>query len=180
MTGKHVKDGEVAAGGVVLVVRAYQCISVMLCCGRSCFVDGVVCSRKFDLHCMSLAGRFKDNKNYLDRFYKPDTFAGLELIKGACDKHGVTMTQATFSWMLCHSGMSAPDGLLLGASKIEHLDQNLACCAAAAPLHSDILDAFDGAWALTKGDAFAYWRSYSADHPGREHLDQGGEYAVKK
>jgi len=126
------------------------------------------------------AGRFKDNKNYLDRFYKPDTFAGLELIKAACDKHKITMTQATFSWMLCHSGMAAPDGLLLGASKIEHLDQNIACCTAAAPLHNDVLEAFDGAWALTKADAFAYWRSYSADHPGREGLDQGGEYAVKK
>ena len=57
------------------------------------------------------AGRFKDNKNYLDRFYKPDTFAGLELIKAACDKHKITMTQATFSWMLCHSVRRYPTSI---------------------------------------------------------------------
>jgi aryl-alcohol dehydrogenase-like predicted oxidoreductase len=49
------------------------------------------------------------------------------------------MTQATFSWMLLHSGMGPKDGLLLGASKVEHLEQNLACCSAATELHADIL-----------------------------------------
>lgn len=43
-----------------------------------------------------------------------------------------------------------------------------------------VLAAFDGAWALTRESAFCYWRSYSADMPGREGLDQGASYDAAK
>ena len=40
--------------------------------------------------------------------------------------------------------------------------------------------AFDEAWGLTQGDAFAFFRGYSADMPGRDKLDSGASYSVKK
>jgi aflatoxin B1 aldehyde reductase len=61
------------------------------------------------------------------------------------------MIEATYRWMLCHSSLEAAagDGLLLGASSLEQLDQNLAACAAAAEtelcLPDDILRAFEDA-----------------------------------
>ena len=42
-------------------------------------------------------GRFKDNPNYLNRFYKPDLFEGLSLVRSACEEAGVSMVSC------CHS-----------------------------------------------------------------------------
>ena len=73
------------------------------------------------------------------------------------------------------------DGLL-GASRVSQLEQNLASCAidAGFTLPADVLAAFDAAWLGCRTGAFAYWRSYSADQPGREGMDQGGEYSAAK
>ena len=36
------------------------------------------------------------------------------------------------------------------------------------------------AWKITEPGAFAFWRSYSSDQPGREQMDQGGSYQGTK
>ena len=127
-------------------------------------------------------GRFKDNPNYLPRFYTNKNFEALQLIKGACDKEGMPMVEATYRWLLCHSVLEEQDGVLLGASSLTQLQQNLDSCKAAekGPLSANILEAFEGAWKLTEEGAFPYWRSYSADMPNREALDQGASYAAAK
>jgi aflatoxin B1 aldehyde reductase len=133
-----------------------------------------------------LKGRFQNNPNYLPRFYTQANFDAIALIRKACEAHEISMIEATYRWMLCHSALEAEkgDGLLLGASSLEQLDQNLAACAAAAEteqgLPDDILQAFEKAWVLTEEGAFPYWRSYSADMPNRESLDQGASYNAAK
>ena len=42
------------------------------------------------------------------------------------------------------------------------------------------VDALDGAYDITKAGAFKYWRSFSADFPGREDRDQGASYSAAK
>ena len=59
-------------------------------------------------------------------------------MKKACAAEGLGLTQATFSWLLHNSALTEADGVLLGASKLEHLEQNIECCAAAAPLSAGI------------------------------------------
>ncbi|KAL3942593.1 MAG: hypothetical protein SGARI_000218, partial [Bacillariaceae sp.] len=129
-------------------------------------------------------GRFKENQNYLPRFYTPANFEALQLIQAECDKMNVSMVEATFRWLLCHSALDAEkDGFLLGASSLKQLDENLAACKAAAtgtPLPPEMLAAFDQAWALTRSGAFKYWRSYSSDMPDKETLDQGASYNAAK
>jgi aflatoxin B1 aldehyde reductase len=128
-------------------------------------------------------GRFKDNPNYLPRFYTEKNFKALEIIRRACETEGVTMVEATYRWLLRHSALEEIDGILLGASSLDQLDQNLAACKAAAHkegLPSDVLDAFDQAWGLTEEGSFPYWRSYSSDMPKRETLDQGASYNAAK
>lgn len=128
-------------------------------------------------------GRFKDNPNYLPRFFTPANFDGLEVIQKMCDKKGITIVEATYRWLLRHSILSEKDGLLLGSSSISQLYQNLACCSSAmtlGPLQDCLLDAFDEAWEITKDGAFPYWRSYSSDMPNRDNLDHGASYAANK
>lgn len=125
-------------------------------------------------------GRFKENPNYLDRFYTDPVLDSVEIIRTACEKHGISMTKATYDWMLHHSGLQPDDGVLLGASKIEHLEENLKCCESSTELPKGLLEAFDKAWEICKPTAFAYWRGYSADQPGKDTLDPGASYSVKK
>ena len=128
------------------------------------------------------AGRFKDNPNYLPRFYTDGNFAALQAISAACDAAGLSVLDATYCWLLRHSALTEADGLLLGASSVEHLDANLGACAKAASegggLPAPVVAAFDGAWGTTREGAFAYWRSYSADMPGRDELPPGAGYVA--
>ena len=39
-------------------------------------------------------GRFHKNKNYSDRFYKPDVFDAVDKINAACNKAGISIIQA--------------------------------------------------------------------------------------
>mmetsp|Transcript_8889 Transcript_8889/g.27781 ORF Transcript_8889/g.27781 Transcript_8889/m.27781 type:complete len:351 (-) Transcript_8889:161-1213(-) len=127
------------------------------------------------------AGRFKDNPNYLPRFYTDDNFRAVDAIRAACDASGVTMIDATYAWLLNHSALGATDGVLLGASSLDQLDANLnACAGGGAALPRNVVDAMDGAWDLTRPGAFKYWRSFSADFPGREDRDPGASYAAAK
>mmetsp|Transcript_91334 Transcript_91334/g.185902 ORF Transcript_91334/g.185902 Transcript_91334/m.185902 type:complete len:363 (-) Transcript_91334:34-1122(-) len=129
-------------------------------------------------------GRFKKNQNYLPRFYTSANFEAIKLIEEQCGKDNISIIDATFRWLLCHSSLTADfDGFLLGASSLEQLDQNLAACKLAAQntsLSPDLLAAFDKAWCLTRGGAFPYWRSYSSDMPNRETMDQGASYQASK
>ena len=127
-------------------------------------------------------GRFKDNPNYLPRFYNDANFEALQLIKDACDKVEISMIEATYRWLISHSVLEEQDGILLGASSLAQLKQNLDACRAAekGPLPEQVIEAFEGAWALTEVVAFPYWRSYSLDMPDREALDQGASYSANK
>lgn len=129
------------------------------------------------------SGRFKDNQNYLPRFYTDDNFKAVSLIQKACSEEGITMIEATFRWLLCHSALGGQDGVLLGASSLEQLDENLDACLAAIEkddLPPAVLKAFDDAWKITEKSAFPYWRSYSSDMPGGVDLDQGAAYSASK
>lgn len=130
-------------------------------------------------------GRFKKNQNYLPRFYTPANFEAIRLIQEQCEKDQITMVDATFRWLLCHSSLEADsDGIVLGASNLDQLDENLESCKKSAlsssPLSPELLGAFDKAWELTREGAFPYWRSYSSDMPDRESLDQGASYQANK
>ena len=86
-----------------------------------------------------------------------------------------------YAWLLNHSALGATDGVLLGASSLDQLDANLnACAGGGAALPRNVVDAMDGAWDLTRPGAFKYWRSFSADFPGREDRDPGASYAAAK
>uniref|UniRef100_A0A7S4WDG4 NADP-dependent oxidoreductase domain-containing protein n=1 Tax=Ditylum brightwellii TaxID=49249 RepID=A0A7S4WDG4_9STRA len=132
-------------------------------------------------------GRFQNNPNYLPRFYTKKNFEALDRIQKACDAENISMVDATFKWLLRHSALSVKDGdgVLLGASSLDQLDENLNACLKSSEeneglLSEDVLRAFDEAWDITNEGAFPYWRSYSSDMPNRMELDQGASYEATK
>ncbi|GKY93155.1 hypothetical protein MPSEU_000283500 [Mayamaea pseudoterrestris] len=112
-------------------------------------------------------------------------FEALDIIQKQCHKDEISLVDATYLWLLQHSALTANDGVLVGASSLKQLDENLqACYKAAAPdakLSPELLEAFERAHEVIKrAGAFPYWRSYSADMPDRERLDQGAAYEATK
>mmetsp|Transcript_10744 Transcript_10744/g.11178 ORF Transcript_10744/g.11178 Transcript_10744/m.11178 type:complete len:382 (+) Transcript_10744:59-1204(+) len=131
-----------------------------------------------------LPGRFKNNPNYLPRFYTSVNFDAIDIIIASLPP-GIDLVTATYKWLFCHSALLPTDGILFGASSLSQLDNNLAAYSYAQtsePLPEQTLQAFNEAWRIIDESetSFAYWRSYSKDHPNRENLDPGASYNAAK
>ena len=130
----------------------------------------------------ALPGRFKNNENYIPRFYTDANFKAVEIIQASLPE-GLDLVTATYIWLRRHSALGPDDGILLGASSLSQLESNVDACNAAEngeTLSREALVAFDKAWEIVHAGAFPYWRSYSYDQPGRESLDSGASYSAAK
>eukprot|EP00743_Colponemidia_sp_Colp-15_P005568 GILK01005989.1.p1 GENE.GILK01005989.1~~GILK01005989.1.p1 ORF type:complete len:622 (-),score=56.34 GILK01005989.1:74-1660(-) len=111
-------------------------------------------------------GRFKNNKAYQDRFWKDSYFVGVDLIRAACDTANISMANASIRWLVYHSDISKSytsqqNGVIIGASTLHHLEDNIrawtsACDARELPL--EVVRAFDDAWECCKHECPKYFR----------------------
>ena len=106
-------------------------------------------------------GRFTHRPNYQKRYWKRSFFEAVDLIREAAEKHGFTTIEATYRWLAYHSMLDSGrgDAILIGASKLNHLKQNMEAVKA-GPLPEDIAGAFEEAWNITKGDSPEYFTLY--------------------
>ena len=106
-------------------------------------------------------GRFTHRPNYQKRYWKKSFFDAVDLIREAAEKHGITTIEATYRWLAYHSMLDSErgDAILIGASKLSHLNQNMEAVKA-GPLPEDIVAAFEEAWMITKGDSPEYFTLY--------------------
>ena len=106
-------------------------------------------------------GRFTHRPNYQGRYWKKSFFQAVDLVKTAAEKHGITSIEATYRWLAWHSMLNGErgDAILVGASKLNHLKQNMETVKA-GPLPEDVCDAFAQAWTITKGDSPEYFTLY--------------------
>ena len=104
-------------------------------------------------------GRFKGNQMYLDRYWKPDFFKAIDRVWEVCERSGVTPVSAALGWLAHHSNMSASrgDGIIVGVSKVDHLEENLSSCAH-GPLPPSVVDAMDSAWEVVRPACPKYFR----------------------
>ena len=104
-------------------------------------------------------GRFARLKSYRDRYWKQSYFDAVDEIRNACEAEGIPMVEAAYRWLCNHSCLDATkgDGILLGASKITQMEQNMEA-AKRGELPQSILDAMDGAWEIAKPDSPAYFK----------------------
>ena len=106
-------------------------------------------------------GRFTHRPNYRGRYWKKSFFDAVELIRDAAEKHGITSIEATYRWLAYHSMLNADrgDAILIGASKLSHLRQNMETIKA-GPLPDEVAEAVEQAWTITKGDSPEYFTLY--------------------
>lgn len=106
-------------------------------------------------------GRFTHRPNYQGRYWKKSYFDAVDVIKMAAEKNGITSIEATYRWLAYHSMLNAErgDAILIGASKLNHLKQNMDVVKAGS-LPEEVAAAFDEAWQITKGDSPEYFTLY--------------------
>ena len=80
-------------------------------------------------------------------------------IRKACEAEGIPMVEAAYRWLAYHSHMDVTqgDGILLGASSLEQMTQNMAAVEK-GELPQSILDTMDVAWEIAKPDSPAYFK----------------------
>lgn len=104
-------------------------------------------------------GRFARLKSYRDRYWKQSYFDAIGEIKKACEAENIPMAEAAYRWLVNHSMMKSElgDGILLGASRFEQMEQNMVA-ATKGELPQSILDAMDSAWEIAKPDSPTYFK----------------------
>jgi aryl-alcohol dehydrogenase-like predicted oxidoreductase len=84
---------------------------------------------------------------YLDRYWHPAYFEAVDQLRGVADRSGRSPVSLALNWLLHHT---TADCVILGASRPEQLDQNLAAMEE-GPLAADTVAACDNVWANLRG-----------------------------
>ena len=100
-------------------------------------------------------------KSYRGRYWKESYFEAVGIIGQACSSERIHMAEASLRWLAHHSMLSVSrgDGIIVGASNIGQLRQNLEALEA-GPLPVSVVSAMDRAWETTAADAPEYYRFY--------------------
>ena len=99
------------------------------------------------------SGRFSA-KLYRDRYWQEHYFEAVGTLVKVSRRSRIPLAEASIRWLLHHS---AADGIILGASTVEHLKQNLSACRK-RPLSSAFCRAFDEAWETARPACQRYFR----------------------
>lgn len=107
-------------------------------------------------------GRFARLESYRKRYWKKNYFEALEVIRKECEKEGIICVEAAYRWLINHSYLSDKEGdaIILGASKLEQMNQNLSFVRK-GPLPKSILDAYDVAWDIARQDSPSYFKFFN-------------------
>ena len=91
--------------------------------------------------------RFDGNQMYLDRYWHDDYFAAVEDLAGIARDAGKTLVELSFQWLLAQPVV---DSIILGASRLEQLEENLKACENGA-LDEAMLARCDAVWKRLRG-----------------------------
>jgi aryl-alcohol dehydrogenase-like predicted oxidoreductase len=91
--------------------------------------------------------RFDANKMYQDRYWLDDDFAAVEELRSIAAEAGKTLVELALQWLLTQP---AVDSIILGASRLEQLQENLKA-ADGSILNKSVLDPCDAVWKRLRG-----------------------------
>jgi len=91
--------------------------------------------------------RFDNNQLYLDRYWHPAYFRAVDELRSIAENAGRSLVGLSLSWLLHHT---IADCVILGASSLEQLSQNLAAFDA-GPLPDEAVKACDAVWRNLRG-----------------------------
>jgi 1-deoxyxylulose-5-phosphate synthase len=98
--------------------------------------------------------RFDKNKMYMDRYWHPADFDAVDQLSEVAEKAGRSLLSMSLNWLYHHTAI---DCIILGASRAEHLEQNLAALGD-GPLAPETVQACDQVWTELRGPTPKYNR----------------------
>ncbi len=98
--------------------------------------------------------RFDNNKLYQDRYWHEQYFNAVEQLRKIAQSAGRSLVSLALNWLLHHT---ASDCVILGASRLEQLNENLATVDD-GPLSDDVVQACDEVWKRLRGPLPVYNR----------------------
>jgi aryl-alcohol dehydrogenase (NADP+) len=98
--------------------------------------------------------RFDGNQTYLDRYWHDANHSGVAFLSDAARRDGRSLVSVAVNWLLHHT---AADCVILGASRVEQIEENLRALAD-GPLGESTLEACEQAWMSVRGAAPKYNR----------------------
>jgi aryl-alcohol dehydrogenase-like predicted oxidoreductase len=102
-------------------------------------------------------GRFGDSRlagMYTERYWNAELFAAIDTLGRIADEAGLPLSELALRWLL---GQERVSSMLLGGSKVSHLQANLAA-AARGPLPEDVVKACAEVGVALRGPMPAYNR----------------------
>jgi len=109
-------------------------------------------------------GRFSDSggemgKRYRERYFRNANFDALRIIQPVVEKHGLTLIETAFRWIVHHSKLNIKDGndgIIMGVSSLQQLQSNLKDIEK-GPLPDEVVEVLDEAWLIAKPTSPPYW-----------------------
>jgi aryl-alcohol dehydrogenase-like predicted oxidoreductase len=98
-------------------------------------------------HNPKAGGRFDNNRMYQERYWHDDYFAAVDELAGAAKEAGKTLVELSYQWLL---NQETVDSIILGASRLEQLEENLRSCETAR-LDGATLARCDEVWKRLRG-----------------------------
>jgi 1-deoxyxylulose-5-phosphate synthase len=98
--------------------------------------------------------RFDNNSMYQERYWHSQNFAAVEKLKAAAERAGRSLIDVALCWLLHHT---QTDCVLLGATRIEQLEQNLVACQK-GPVPPEVLAVCEEVWRDLHGPVPIYNR----------------------
>eukprot|EP00753_Platysulcus_tardus_P008413 PLAT15968.1.p2 GENE.PLAT15968.1~~PLAT15968.1.p2 ORF type:complete len:347 (+),score=162.40 PLAT15968.1:49-1041(+) len=123
---------------------------------------GGLLTGKYSLEDAPETGRFNTTTlwgaAYRQRYWNDTLFGALDAVKEEL-ADSATPTEAAFRWLVHHSKLDASlgDAVILGASKMSHLESNLAALSG-GELSEEVCKHFDAAWEVQQSKSPSYFR----------------------
>ncbi|OAP58153.1 hypothetical protein AYL99_07243 [Fonsecaea erecta] len=97
-------------------------------------------------------------KAYRGRYWNDGAFEALRILREAIKGHDLTEAECAFRWSMHHSLLRGDkgDAIIIGASSIKQLEENLKCLEK-GPLPESIVKAFNQGWERTRATSWKYW-----------------------
>lgn len=93
------------------------------------------------------------------KYFKPSYLEAVAGLSIACKHFGLSVQDASLRWLAHHSGLrtTRDDGIVLGASKVTQLRENIQSVRRTGPLPLPLVVAFEEAWDECRVDCPPYF-----------------------
>ena len=97
--------------------------------------------------------RFALNYGYELRYFTEQNRKAVERLTEIASENDMSLLELSLQWLL---NQPVVDSVIIGASKYDHIVQNLSLASETKPLSADVLDKCDEVWATLRGQYYNY------------------------